>query len=84
MIVERSLSAPVRFEELQALENRSAACFELLGVRFVRSYLAGDGLRMICVYEARDAESVREANRNAKLPFDRVWSAELHEPGGAP
>jgi hypothetical protein len=34
---------------------------------------------MICEYEAPDAETVRRVQLEAELPFDRIWSAELHE-----
>jgi hypothetical protein len=44
-------------------------------VSFLRSYFAIDGRRMLCLYEAPDVESVRFANRQAGLPFDRVWGA---------
>jgi hypothetical protein len=34
-------------------------------------------MRMLCLYEAPDAESVRLANREASLPFDRVWASQI-------
>ncbi|MBZ0252845.1 MAG: DUF4242 domain-containing protein, partial [Candidatus Methylomirabilis sp.] len=49
-------------------------------VRLLRSYVSPDRLRMICLFEAPDAESVRIANRKAGLPVDRVWTASVHEP----
>jgi hypothetical protein len=83
VMVERTMEPAVTFDDLQAIEDRSAWCFQMHAVRFVHSYVSTDGNRMICVYEAPDAESVREANRKAQLPFDRVWTAELRLGGGA-
>ncbi|MBI4501672.1 MAG: hypothetical protein HY700_10975 [Gemmatimonadetes bacterium] len=34
--------------------------------------------RIICEFEAPDAEAARTAYRNAEVPFDRVWVAEVY------
>ena len=31
---------------------------------------------MLCLYEAPDAESVRQAQREAGVPFERAWAFE--------
>ncbi len=49
---------------------------ELHRVRALQSYVSADRRRMICIFEAPDAESVRKANTTAVLQFDRVWTAE--------
>ncbi|HEX2831429.1 MAG TPA: nickel-binding protein [Thermoanaerobaculia bacterium] len=74
VLVERAFEEAVRFEDLQRLEHESAWCLELHRVKFLHTYLSKDGKRMICVYEAPDAESVRLANETAKLPFERVYT----------
>jgi hypothetical protein len=38
--------------------------------------MATDRRRRVCVFEARDAESVRQAYRLSGVKFDRVWAAE--------
>ncbi len=40
-----------------------AWCLEQHGCRIVWTYLSGDGRRCLCVFEAPDAESVRQAQR---------------------
>jgi uncharacterized protein DUF4242 len=80
VIVERSFGEPVQFDEIQAIGDRGAWCFDAYGVRFVRSFFSTDRRRMICLYEAPDADSVREAQRKAGMPFERVWSASIIEP----
>lgn len=82
VIVERSFDQPSVFEELQAAEDAVAWCLQQHRVRFVRSYLSLDGRSMVCVYEAPDADSVRETQRIGKLPFSRVWGANVVEPTG--
>ena len=75
VIVERTFEEPVNFDTLQDQENGAQWCLDLHRVRFLQSYVSSDRRRVICVYEAPDAESVRIANHTAKLPFDRVWTA---------
>ena len=70
MVVERSLPAPVDFGELQELEEAGRGCFEMRNVKPVISYFSFDRLRLLCIYAAPDAESVRRSNRLAELPFD--------------
>jgi len=79
-IVERLFEEPVEYEALQKLEADSQWCLDLYNVKFLKTYFAGDCKRMICVYEAPDAEAVRSANRKAGLPFEAVWSAKLFGP----
>ena len=76
VVVERSFDAPQAFERVHALEEAKAWCLEQHRVRWVRSYLSGDGRRMLCLYRAPDAESVRLAQREASLDFDVLWSCE--------
>jgi hypothetical protein len=60
---------------LHDAEVRAQWCLELHNVRFVQSFVSTDRRRMICMYEAPDAEAVRIVNMTSKNPFDRVWSA---------
>jgi len=78
VVVVRSFAEPVVFADVQAMEDKFAWCLDIRNIRFLHSYFSIDRRRMICVYEAPDAESVREANTQAGLPFDVVWSATIH------
>lgn len=74
--VERSFDASVEFEELQAAEDAAAWCLQMHRVSFRKTLFAEDGTRMLCFYEAPDAESVRSAQRQAGLPFDRIYAVD--------
>jgi hypothetical protein len=76
VVVERSFDEPVAFEAIQAIEDRGAWCLEMHNVRFLRTFFSLDRRRMICIYLAPDAESVRLAQSQAGVPFTRVWPAE--------
>jgi hypothetical protein len=79
IVVERSFAEPVNVVELQEQENRHHGCLEMHGVVFLRTYVSSDSRRMICLYEAPDAEAVRRVNDVAQLAYDRVWAAEVME-----
>jgi len=74
VLVERSWDEPVDFEVIAAREEEGAWCLEAHNVSFIRSYFSKDKRRMICLYRAPDAESVRQAQSKAELPYDNVWA----------
>jgi hypothetical protein len=76
VLVERAFDAPVAFERVHALEESKDWCLAQHRVQWVRSYLSSDGRRMLCLYRAPDAESVRRAQHEAGLEFDALWSFE--------
>jgi hypothetical protein len=82
VLVERTFSEPLDLAQLLESEKKGHWCMELHHVRFIHSYLSSDRMRMICVFEAPDAEAVRKANTTAGLPFDRVWTANEIVPNG--
>jgi hypothetical protein len=83
VVVERLLSEPRALESLDAVERATSACFQLRGVHPVRSFFSRDGRRLICIYQAPDAEAVRQANRAAGLTFESVWTADEFFPSSA-
>jgi hypothetical protein len=84
VVVERVFDDPVEFEAVQQCENKAAWCFEMHRVRHLLSYFSRDQRRMICIYEAPDADAVREACLKSGAPFERVWTATFFGPGGQP
>ncbi|KPJ80351.1 MAG: hypothetical protein AMJ58_08895 [Gammaproteobacteria bacterium SG8_30] len=66
--------------DIQAIEDAGAGCLENHRVRFVRTYFSADRRRMMCLYRAPDAESVRIAQREAGMPVERVWSFRQFRP----
>lgn len=80
VLVERSFSEPVEMQRIQAIEDAGINCLESRRVQAVCSYFSVDRKRMICLYAAPDAESVREAQREAGVPFDDAWAFRLLGP----
>lgn len=84
VIVERRFPEPIDVHALQAREDAHQWCLETNGVRALLSYVAADGRRILCFYEAPDADAVRRAQERAGMPFERVWSCEPLVAVGAP
>ena len=84
VMVERSFEMPVAFEDIQAIEETGAWCLEAHQVVFIKTFFSVDRRRMLCLYEAPDAESVRLAEKKAQVPFDCAWSCRaLQTPAGS-
>ena len=78
LVLEQSFEIPITPEELNDCAARVDRCLEAHGARWMRSYLSLDRKRMICEFEAADAEQVRESYRSAGVNFDGVWSADMY------
>jgi hypothetical protein len=74
VLVERSFAAPVEFADVAAIENAAAWCLDEHRVKFAHTFFSLDRKRMLCFYDAPDAESVRIAQRKAAMPHDTVWA----------
>ncbi len=79
IIMEQTFESAMSDEELSVFAKRLDPCLDLRNGTWARSYLSFDRKRMMCEFEAPDAESVREALRSANVPFDRVWSANVFD-----
>lgn len=84
VLVERSFAEPVSLADLQAIEDLASACLENHRVRFKRSCFSLNRRRMLCLYQAPDAESVRVAQRQAGMPFTMAWACRFIAPESAP
>jgi hypothetical protein len=80
LICEQSFATPLSDEQYAADAKRADQCLAQHGAKWVRSYFATDRKRMICEFDAPDADAVRLSYRSAGLSFDRVWEAEMYAP----
>jgi hypothetical protein len=78
LIVEQTFETALTDQAHAQIGQRLDTCLEAHGARWVRSYLSTDRRRMVCEFEAADAESVRESYRSAGVRFDRAWPAEVY------
>ena len=78
ILMEQSFETPLSEEDEAKFAKRLDECLKLRNSAWARSYLALDRKRMMCEFEAPDAESVRQALRSSGLTFDRVWTAHVY------
>ncbi len=74
VLVERTFDSAVTLDAIQAIEDAGISCLEMRGVKFIQTFFSLDRTRMLCLYKAPDAESVRSAQSEARVPYQRVWS----------
>jgi Protein of unknown function (DUF4242) len=79
IVVERTFEQSQTDSDLDAAAKRESLCKGIHSITWKRSVLSSDRRRVICEYEAPDAETVRRVQLEAGIPFDRIWAAELHE-----
>jgi hypothetical protein len=82
LILEKEFDPPLSEDDRDREAARLDPCLEAYGARWIRSYFSTDRRRIVCEFEADDAEAVRAAFRSAGVPFSRVWTAEVYYPGG--
>jgi hypothetical protein len=79
-LVERDLPG-VTMEDLAAAQKRAIQVgMDLTAqgkeVRYIRSTFVPGENKCMCLFEAPNAEHVREANEKAEIPFTRIVQAE--------
>ncbi|HZE91284.1 MAG TPA: nickel-binding protein [Rhizobacter sp.] len=79
IIVERNFDTPQSDADLAKVADRERPCLGIYNVQWKRSLLAADRRRMVCEYEAADAETVRKVQREAQAAFDRIWVGDVIE-----
>jgi len=74
VVVERTFEQPVQLDDIHAFEGAGSWCLSAHRVRPLKTLVSRDQRRMLCVYEAPDAEAVRLAEGEVRAPFDRAWT----------
>lgn len=77
VIAETVAEQPITEEVLQEIAERAGPCHQARNITWQCSLLSTKRDRMICIYDAPDAESLRESYRRAGLLSRVVWAANL-------
>jgi uncharacterized protein DUF4242 len=78
VMAEQAFKEPFTDERYAAFSKKLDPCLEVRNGMWRRSSLSIDRLRMICEFEAPDAEAVRDAFRSANVAYERVWTADVY------
>ena len=73
VVVEQCFQQPIDPGRVRKGLQDNAWCRKLHGVRHIESLIATDGLSMLCVFEAPDAEAVRIVARKMGYRFERAY-----------
>ncbi|MFQ4139367.1 nickel-binding protein [Nodosilinea sp. PGN35] len=84
VVVETLSTTPLTPENPTATDYQILDCLGARMGTWQYSLLSSDRLRMLCVFEAPDAEAVRESYAKAGGGFDRIWSAQRLTPAQPP
>lgn len=80
IVLEREFPEPLSPDDVPKMAAETQ-CLELYRVKPVCSYLMPDRKRLVCVFQAPDAEALRSVGRaNGFPPGSIVWSSTLHTP----
>lgn len=79
IVVERNFQTPQTDEDMKRVADQERPCLAAYQAAWKRSLVSSDRKRMICEYEAADAETMRRIQREAGAQFDRVWVGEAIE-----
>ncbi|PSB03161.1 DUF4242 domain-containing protein [Merismopedia glauca] len=80
VLVEKIFDPPISEEKWNQDIEQAIPCHNAHDVRWIRSMMSRDRSRVICEFEASDAETVRRSFRKVGLPFARVWVVDVLEP----
>jgi hypothetical protein len=80
VLVERDFDRPLTRQDIQASFEQGKSCFNIHRAEWLQSYHSRSGTRLLCVYEAPDAESLRIAARDLGDGSPRIYSATVHTP----
>lgn len=75
----RDIEPGTTVADVLEMARESGGCFNLYRVDWRKSFLAADGGRMLCWYQAPDAESARMALRQLGSDLNAVWAGEISE-----
>ncbi|MDZ7950694.1 nickel-binding protein [Nostoc sp. DedQUE09] len=71
------LCVPMTYEHWMQVTQSMDACIEVRNIQWQYSLVSMHGDRSICVFQVPYTDAVREAYREAGMPFQRIWQADL-------
>jgi hypothetical protein len=75
VVMERSLEEPATDEYIEGMRQAAEACFEINDVTREITYLSDDRKRFVCIFKARDIESVRRSLESVGMDYEKLYVA---------
>lgn len=73
IVMERSVEEPATDEYLEQMRSAAEACFEINDVVRKKTYVSADRKRFVCIFEARDTESVRRSLESVGMSYEQLY-----------
>jgi hypothetical protein len=77
VVVEREYETAADLDAMERTGESIAWCYEQHNVTHVGTLASTDYRRLLCLYRAPDAESVRTVQRTASFDYVRAWTSEV-------
>jgi hypothetical protein len=75
VVLERSVKEPATEEYVEGMRQAAETCFEINDVVRKATYLSEDRRRFVCIFEARDVESVRRSLETVGMDYEHLYAA---------
>jgi hypothetical protein len=75
IVLERSQPEPATDEYIEGMRTKAEACFEINDVVRKATYVSADGKRFVCIFEARDLQSVQRSLESVGMDYEQLWIA---------
>jgi hypothetical protein len=69
------LPAPVTYDRWMQITHDMDTCLEARNIQWLYSLVSVTGDRSVCVFQVPYVEAVREAYREARMQFHRIWQS---------
>jgi uncharacterized protein DUF4242 len=78
IVAEQLFQEPLTDERYAEFSKKLDPCLQVRNGMWRRSALSTDRHRLLCEFEAPDAEAVRDAFRNSGIAYERIWAANVY------
>jgi Nickel responsive protein SCO4226-like len=79
IILERLFNEPISHEDYMHMVQQGLDCMPLYRVSWHESLRSSDGTRLVCRFDAPDAEAVRMVARHTSSPKKVTWTGTVHD-----
>lgn len=77
MMISPPLPAPTTYDNWMQATKSLDGCIEARSIQWLYSLVSAQGDRSLSVYQVPYVEALREAYREGRMPFQRVWAADM-------
>lgn len=79
VVMQRGFTPHLTEADFEAMARIAAGCLDIYRAEWVESFMALDGSRLVCRFEAPDSESIRQLSRGDGAEAKAVWASTLHD-----